>query len=132
MWTDIAPLRRALSHASAQHDSRVAGKRADEAGASIAAVLKHYGGPFLAEEEGPPWLLAGREAIMAAVRHALVSADALLDGGADEMLIPALEIALAADPTSEDLARSLMRAHLRRGHQAKPFACTVVCARCFL
>jgi LuxR family maltose regulon positive regulatory protein len=119
VWTDIAPLRRALSHANVQRDARIAGKRTDEGGASIAAVLQHYSGPFFAEEEGPPWLLAGREAIMAAVRHALVSADALLDGSADESLIPALEIALAADPTSEDLARSLMRAHLRRGHHSE-------------
>ena len=119
VWTDITPLRRALSHASVQRDARIAGKRKEEGGAGVAAVLQHYRGPFYAEEEGPPWLLAARESIMAAVRHALVSADALLDGGADESLIPALEIALAADPTSEDLARSLMRAHLRRGHHGE-------------
>jgi LuxR family maltose regulon positive regulatory protein len=119
VWTDIGPLRRALSQARAQRDEQVARKPAEEAGASIAAVLEHYNGPFLAEEEGPPWLLAGREAMATAVRHALTSADTLLEGRADKSLIPALEKAFIADPTSEDLARSLMRAHLRRGHNGE-------------
>jgi DNA-binding SARP family transcriptional activator len=112
-WTDIRLLRQALSHARAQRDEAIALRPVEEAGEGIAAVLAHYSGPFMAGEEGPPWLLAGREAVAAAVRHALVSADSLLDGSADESLIPALEKALVADPTSEDLARSLMRAHLR-------------------
>ena len=37
----------------------------------------------------------------------------------DRLLIPALEKAFAVDPTSEDLARSLMRAHLRQGHHSE-------------
>jgi DNA-binding SARP family transcriptional activator len=59
-------------------------------------------------------LLAGREAIATAVRQALITADSILDGSVDEVLIPALERALLADPASEDLARSLMRALLRQ------------------
>ena len=119
VWTDIRPLRRALSHARAQRDDYITHKPHEEAALSLAAVLEHYTGPFLAEEEGPAWLLAGREAISAAVRQALLSADALFDGSADERLVPALERAVAVDPTSEDLARSLMRAHLRLGHQGE-------------
>ena len=119
VWTDVAPLRRALTYARFQRDEQISRKPADDAGASIAAVLEHYAGPFLADEEGPPWLLAGREALTAAVRQALMSADRLFEGSADESLIPALEKAFLADPTSEDLARSLMRAHLRRGHHGE-------------
>ena len=119
VWTDIEPLRRALSYARLQRDEHIARKPADEAGVSIAVVLEHYGGPFLAEEEGPAWVLAGREAIAAAVRNSLIAADTLLKGSADDALVPALERALAADPTSEDLARALMRAHLRRGHNGE-------------
>ena len=118
-WTDIRLLRQALSHARTQRDEAIALKPVEEAGKGIAAVLAHYSGPFMAGEEGPPWLLAGREAVAAAVRHALVSADSLLNGSADESLIPALEKALVADPTSEDLARSLMRAHLRRRNRTE-------------
>ena len=32
------------------------------ASAEVAAVLEHFKGPFLPEDEGPSWLLAGREA----------------------------------------------------------------------
>ncbi|MEP6609199.1 MAG: BTAD domain-containing putative transcriptional regulator [Burkholderiaceae bacterium] len=121
VWTDIQPLLAALSRARVHRDARVAGKQTDsgEASAYITAVLDHYQGPFLADEEGPPWLLAGREAIAAAVRYALVTADAMLRGDADQLLIPALERAVAADATSEDLARALMRAHLRQGHHSE-------------
>ena len=50
-----------------------------------------------------------------AVRSALLTADALLDEDNDDKIMPALERALAADPTSEDLARALMHRHGRRG-----------------
>jgi LuxR family transcriptional regulator, maltose regulon positive regulatory protein len=121
VWTDVAPFLRALSNASARRDDYTAGKRGDvrEATASVTAVLEHYTGPYLADEDGPPWLLAGREAMASAVRHALLTADALLEGDSDQLLIPALEKAFAVDPTSEDLARSLMRAHLRQGHNSE-------------
>jgi LuxR family maltose regulon positive regulatory protein len=119
VWTDIGSLQRALSQTRTKRDDYVARKTAQELGVSIAAMLVHYNGPFMAEEEGPPWLLAGREAVAAAVRHALISADALLGGQADEALIPALEKALSADPTSEDIARLLMRTHLRQGHHGE-------------
>jgi len=121
VWTDITPLHDALSQARSQRDQRIAGKpiAKTDANASIAAVLDHYNGPYLADEEGPPWLLAGREAIAAAVRQALVNADEMLQGSADHVLTPALERALAADPTSEDLARVLMRAHLRQDRHSE-------------
>ena len=121
VWTDITPFLRALSNASAHRDEHIAGKRSnvEEATASVTAVLEHYTGPYLADEDGPPWLLAGREAMASAVRHALITADALLDGTSDHLLIPALEKAFAVDPTSEDLARSLMQAHLRQGHNSE-------------
>jgi len=119
VWTDIGSLQRALSQTRTKRDDYVARKTAQELGVSMAAMLADYNGPFMADEEGPPWLLAGREAVAAAVRHALISADALLGGQADEALLPALEKALSADPTSEDIARLLMRAHLRQGHHGE-------------
>jgi ATP/maltotriose-dependent transcriptional regulator MalT/DNA-binding SARP family transcriptional activator len=121
VWTDIRPLLNALSQTRVRRDEHATGKPSlvGDAAATIAGLLQHYSGPYLAGEEGPPWLLAGREAIAAAVRHALVTADMILDGSADELLIPAMEKALAADPTSEDLARALMRAHLRGGHNSE-------------
>lgn len=121
VWTDIRPLLTALSQTRIRRDEYVTGKPSlvTEAAATVAELLEHYSGPYLAGEEGPPWLLAGREAIASAVRHALVTADTILGGSADELLIPATEKALAADPTSEDLARALMRAHLRRGHKSE-------------
>ena len=64
-------------------------------------------------------MIAGREAVAAAVRSALLIAEAVLEGRDDARLAPALERALAADPTSEDLARALMRAHTRRGEHAE-------------
>lgn len=116
VWTDIQPLRHALSEAQRRRDEKVAGHqvRTTEAMAIVKSVLELYEGPYLQDEDGPPWLLAGREAIATSVRQALVTADLILDGSVDEMLIPALEKALAADPASEDLARSLMCALLRR------------------
>ncbi len=121
VWTDVQPLLNALSQTRIRRDEYVAGRPSlqSETAATIAGVLAHYAGSYLAGEEGPPWLLAGREAIAAAVRHALVSADTILGGSADDLLIPAMEKALAADPTSEDLARALMRAHLRGGHNSE-------------
>jgi LuxR family maltose regulon positive regulatory protein len=116
VWTDIGPLLRALSRIGAHRDEHAGGRRVqlDAAMNDIGAVLEHYRGPFLPEDEGPPWLLAGREAVTAAVRSALLTADTLLAGREDERLIPALERAFAADSTSEDLARALMRAHARQ------------------
>jgi ATP/maltotriose-dependent transcriptional regulator MalT/DNA-binding SARP family transcriptional activator len=121
VWTDVQPLLNALSQTRIRHDQHVAGKPSSgsDAATAITGLLQHYSGSYLAGEEGPPWLLAGREAIAAAVRQALVTADLVLDGSADELLIPAIEKALAADPTSEDLARALMRAHLRGGHKSE-------------
>ena len=116
VWTDIQPLRDALSEAQRRRDQRVTGHkvRTTEATAIVTSVLELYEGPYLQDEDGPPWLLAGREAIATSVRQALVTADLILDGSVDEVLIPALEKALAADPASEDLARALMCALLRR------------------
>ena len=121
VWTDIQPLRHALSEAGKRRDAKFAGNKVlmAEAAATVTAVLQLYEGPYLQDEEGPPWLLAGREAIATAVRQALLTADLILDGSVDESLIPALERALAADPASEDLARSLMRALLRRGRHSE-------------
>jgi len=116
VWTDIQPLRNALSEAQKRRDEKVAGHkvRTSEATAIVKSVLELYEGPYLQDEDGPPWLLAGRETIATLVRQALVTADLILDGSVDEMLIPALKRAVAADPASEDLARSLMCALLRR------------------
>ena len=121
VWTDVAPFLRALSNASARRTitQRASAAMSELASTSVTAVLEHYTGPYLADEDGPPWLLAGREAMASAVRHALLTADALLGGQSDQLLIPALEKAFAVDPTSEDLARSLMRAHLRQGHHSE-------------
>lgn len=121
VWTDITPLRRALASMNAARDDHASGRLAttDQAAASVKAVLNHYQGVYFAEEEGPAWLLAGREAIASNVRHALVTADRILDGSADAQLIPALQRALLHDPGSEDLARSLMRAYLRSGQNSE-------------
>ncbi|MEO8303247.1 MAG: BTAD domain-containing putative transcriptional regulator [Betaproteobacteria bacterium] len=121
VWTDVAPLLRALSRVGERRDEHARGlvTRGAEAVAEVTAVLELYRGPFLPEEDPPPWLIAGREAVTAAVRAALVSAEAILDGQGDTQLVPAMERALAADPTSEDLARALMRAHARHGHHSE-------------
>ncbi len=121
VWTDIQPLRHALSEAGRRRDAKLAGNKIvmAEAAATVTAVLQLYEGPYLQDEDGPPWLLAGREAIATAVRQALLTADLILDGSVDETLIPALERALAADPASEDLARSLMCALVRRGRHSE-------------
>lgn len=121
VWTDVLPLRHAVSQAQKRRDETVAGNKIvmTEAVAIVTAVLELYEGPYLPDEEAPAWLLAGREAIATAVRQALLTADLILDGSTDEVLIPALEKALAADPASEDLARSLMRALLRRGRHSE-------------
>jgi ATP/maltotriose-dependent transcriptional regulator MalT/DNA-binding SARP family transcriptional activator len=122
VWTDLDPLLRALAHAGAQRDAHAAGRPgATHATAldDVAAVLRHYGGRFLPEEGDLPWLMAGREAVAAAVRTALMIADTVLAGRSDAALIPALERAFAADPTSEDLARALMSALARENRPAE-------------
>ena len=121
VWTDIRALLHSISHAQVKRDRHAMGiaSSSREAAASITTLLDTYTGPFLADEEGPAWLLAGREAIAARVRQALLAADAMLDGAADAVLIPALEKAFAADATSEDLAQALMRAHLRIGQNSE-------------
>jgi len=115
------PLLQALRHAGARRDERARGATPTVAAAiaDIAAVLDHYRGQYLPEEDDAPWLIAGREAVAAAVRSALLIADTVLEGREDDRLITALETALAADPTSEDLARALMRAYSRRGQHAE-------------
>ena len=120
VWTDIRLLLHAISHAQLRRDQHAMayGSRRRKC-ANITTLLDNYTGPFLADEEGPAWLLAGREAIAARVRQALLGADAMLEGAADTLLIPALERAFAADPTSEDLAQALMRAHLRLGQNSE-------------
>ena len=121
VWTDLTPLLRALRHASVHRDdvARGATKAATFATADITAVLDHYGGRYLPEEGDAPWLIAGREAVAALVRSALLIADTVLEGREDDRLIPALERAFAADPTSEDLARALMRALTRHGQHVE-------------
>jgi len=121
VWTDVRPLLRALQHARVRHDewARGASNALDAAIADVGSVLDHYHGRFLPEEGDAPWLIAGREAIAAAVRSALMIADAVLAGRESERLIAALERAFAADPTSEDLARALMRAWSARGQHAE-------------
>ncbi len=121
VWIDVGPLLRALSRVGGHRDDHAGGRNVQHAAAmrDVSAVLEHYRGPFLPEDEGPPWLLAGREAVTAAVRSALLTADALLAGREDERLIPALERAFAADTTSEDIARSLMRALARHAQYSE-------------
>ncbi|MEP6941433.1 MAG: BTAD domain-containing putative transcriptional regulator [Betaproteobacteria bacterium] len=115
VWLDIAPLLRALARVGEHRDALAGGKSTlPAAAADVSAVLSHYRGPFLPEGEAP-WIIGGRESVSGAVRSALLAADALLDEANDPGLIPALERALAADPTSEDLARALMLRHGRRG-----------------
>jgi DNA-binding SARP family transcriptional activator len=121
VWTDIRPLLHALRQVRSHRDRQARGAlpAVASAVADIGAVLDHYHGQFLPEEGDAPWLIAGREAVAGAVRSALLIADAVLEGREDDRLIPALERALAADPTSEDLARALMRAWSRRGEYAE-------------
>ena len=121
VWTDIVPLLRALRHAGHTRDEHAAGRSTlhDTALADVAAVLQHYHGPFLPEEGDMPWLLAGRDAVAAQVRAALLIADGLLRDEAGADLLPALERAFAADPTSEDLARALMRRLAARGEHGE-------------
>ncbi len=115
VWLDITPLLGALARVGEHRDARAGGKATLPAAvADVAAVLDHYRGPFLPEGEAP-WIIGGREAVTGAVRSALLAADALLDQDNDDKIMPALERALAADPTSEDLARALMHRHGRRG-----------------
>ena len=121
VWTDVGPLLRALQHARTHRDEWARGSQPalEAAIADVRAVLDHYHGRFLPEEGDAAWLIAGREAIAAAVRSALMIADAVLAGRESERLIAALERAFAADPTSEDLARALMRAWSARGQHAE-------------
>jgi DNA-binding SARP family transcriptional activator len=121
VWTDVAPLLRVLRRVGTQRDLAAAGQAPPAAvvAAEIAAVLDLYRGPFLPDEEPPPWLIAGREAVTAAVRSALLTAETVLKGRDDERLLPAMARAFALDPTSEDLARALMRLHLRHGRHGE-------------
>ena len=121
VWTDIRVLLHAISHTQMRRDQHAKGNAASsyEATGGISLLLDNYTGPFLADEEGPAWLLAGREAIAARVRQALLALDALLGGRGDTALVPALEKAFTADPTSEDLAQALMRAYLRLGQHSE-------------
>jgi LuxR family maltose regulon positive regulatory protein len=121
VWTDVAPLLRALRQAGDQRDGHARGAAVPRstAVADVTAVLDQYRGAFLPGEGDAPWLIAGREAVAGAVRSALMIADAVLAGTADLALAGALERAMAADPTSEDIARALMRLHLRAGHASE-------------
>jgi DNA-binding SARP family transcriptional activator len=121
VWTDVAPLLRVISRLGQRRDEHASGRlsTAAAAAADVVAVLELYRGSFLPDEDPPPWLIAGREAVTAAVRTALLTADTVLEGREDARLIPAIERAFAADPTSEDLARALMRAHARHGRQSE-------------
>ncbi|MBA3254346.1 MAG: AAA family ATPase [Burkholderiaceae bacterium] len=121
VWTDIKPLRDALADVRKARDDHASSRARtiDQAASSVKAVLTHYKGVFCAGEEESPWLLAGREAIASSVRHVLLTADSILAGSPDSDLIPALRQALLHDPASEDLARALMRAHLRCGQKSE-------------
>jgi DNA-binding SARP family transcriptional activator len=121
VWTDVTPLLDALSRVTQFRDQQATGHDVHRAAASaeVAAVLEHFKGPFLPEDEGPPWLLAGREAIAAAVRSTLLIAESLFEGDEDPRLADALERAFNADPTSEDLARALMRSLIRSRQHAE-------------
>jgi len=115
VWTDVTPLLRALSRVGHHRDQHASGRPspATVAAGDVAAVLDLYRGPFLPDEDPPQWLIAGRVAVAAAVRVALLTADTVLAGREDARLIPAMERAFAAEPTSEDLANALMRAYTR-------------------
>jgi len=121
VWTDVAPLLRAISRLGQRRDEHASGRPSIAAAAAddVVGVLELFGGSFLPDEDPPPWLIAGREAVTAAVRTALLTADTVLEGREDTRLTAALERAFAADPTSEDLARALMRAHARHGRQSE-------------
>ena len=121
VWTDIGMLLHGLSRIRQLRDEYVTGKPAPTHAASISvkALLEHCAGQYLANEDSPPWILAGRQAIVGAVRETLSTAESILGDAADDLLIPALEKALSSDQTSEDLARALMRAHLRRGSSSE-------------
>ncbi len=119
-WTDVVPLREALRPLSAQRDRHARGQSAlrESVLADLSAVVDLFRGPFLPGDDAP-WILAARESLGAQLRAALTIADAVLDGGDDAHLVVAAGRAFTADPTSEDLARVLMRAHLRRGEASE-------------
>jgi len=121
VWTDLTPLFIAQDRVAHLRDRAAAGQELDReaASADVAAVLEHFRGPFLPEDEAPPWLLAGREAVASAVRATLLSAEALLRGRDESKLVLALARAFDADTTSEDLARGLIRALIRSGQHAE-------------
>ncbi len=121
VWSDVAFLLEAHARVGTLRDRAAAGHALDRAvaAADVAAVLEHFRGPFLPEDEGPPWLLAGREAVASTVRATLFSVESLLEDGEDPNLLRALERAFNADTTSEDLARALIRALIRDGQQAE-------------
>jgi DNA-binding SARP family transcriptional activator len=120
VWTDLVPLLEAQARVSEARDRRNAGEHRQGATSSaVAALLEHFKGPFLPEDEGPPWVIAGREAVAAIVRSTLLGASEADETIDDPKLAAALERAFSADPTAEDLARALMRALIRSGQHAE-------------
>ena len=121
VWTDVAPLLRALSRVGQHRDEHASGRQSP---AAVAA------GRHRRRSRPLSWALPGGrgsssvadrrpKAVTMAVRAALLTADTVLAGREDARLIPAMERAFAAEPTSEDLARALMRAYARHGHYSE-------------
>jgi DNA-binding SARP family transcriptional activator len=87
-----------------------------EGAADVDRVLELYGGPLLADEPEPPWLLAARERIRRKVVRRLMSQGEAWEGaGHFQRAIDLYQRGLEADPAAEDLARRLTRCHQRLG-----------------
>lgn len=124
VWTDVAVLRRTHSRVAGHRDAHLSGRDLlrDSARADLARMVEHYRGPLLPDDDDRPWLLAGREAVTSLVRTAVLAADAILAGADDEQLGTVMECLIVADPTSEQVARALMRVRMRQGRYAEALA----------
>jgi hypothetical protein len=107
VWTDIAPLLDALSRVSEFRDRHAGGRapRGAAPSADVAAMLEHFKGPFLPEDEGPSRAAGGARGRVAAVRSALLIAESLFEGNRPQVLA-ALDRAFSAIQPRKTWARA--------------------------
>jgi DNA-binding SARP family transcriptional activator len=121
VWSDVRHLLAAIARVNSRQDDATGGKSHPSA-SDLDALVSGYGGEFLRGDEESPWLLGARHGLSRVFRAALLSAENGLAVDDDGRYVAALERALAAEPIAEDLARALMRAHLRRNEVAAALA----------